>query len=314
MFNNKSNTNKYHNFIIVSEKDTGLKQFQFSRQKLLIVSTFAVILISLALFFSVDVLTNVLYKNKMNNLKANYDHLSKTLLSLQGQLDNVSVQMGSIENKDQAIRTYAGLPEIDKDIRELGVGGTNIENRKINLDNIPSDITTRISEIEMNVDAMTRKVKLELNSYNNLYEMVKEHSDNLKVIPSIPPVQKGYVHSGFGYRKDPFDGKVRFHYGLDFAVNTGTKIYAPADGKIKFAGRQGGFGNVLKIDHGNGNRTLFAHLSKFKVKQGAQVKRGDLVAISGNTGRSAGPHLHYEVHKYGTPQNPLDYFISGYLK
>ena len=314
MFNNKSNTNKYHNFIIVSEKDTGLKQFQFSRQKLLIVSTFAVIIISLALFFSVDILTNVLYKNKMNNLKANYDHLSKTLLSLQDQLDNVSDQMGSIENKDQAIRTYAGLPGIDKDIRELGVGGTNIENIKMNLDNIPSDITTRISEIEMNVDAMTRKVKLELNSYNNLYEMVKEHSDNLKVIPSIPPVQKGYVHSGFGYRKDPFDGKVRFHYGLDFAVNTGTKIYAPADGKIKFAGRQGGFGNVLKIDHGNGNRTLFAHLSKFKVKQGAQVKRGDLVAISGNTGRSAGPHLHYEVHKYGTPQNPLDYFFSGYLK
>ena len=86
------------------------------------------------------------------------------------------------------------------------------------------------------------------------------------------------------------------------------------DGKIKFVGKQGGFGNVLKIDHGNGNRTLFAHLSKIKVKSGSFVKRGDLVAISGNTGRSAGPHLHYEVHKYGTPQNPLDYFFSGYLK
>ena len=160
MFNKKSNTNKYHNFIIVSEKDTGLKQFQFSSQKLLLVSTVEVIVIFLALFFSVDTLTNDLYKNKMNDLKANYDHLSKTLLSLQGQLDDVSTQMGSIENKDQAIRTYAGLPEIDKDIRELGVGGTNIDNKKISMDNIPSDITTRISEIEMNVDAMTRKVKL----------------------------------------------------------------------------------------------------------------------------------------------------------
>ena len=117
----------------------------------------------------------------MNDLKANYDHLSKTLLSLQGQLDDVSTQIGSIENKDQAIRTYAGLPEIDKDIRELGVGGTNIDNKKISMDNISSDITTRISEIEMNVDAMTRKVKLELNSYNNLYEM-SNHNNIIQIM------------------------------------------------------------------------------------------------------------------------------------
>jgi len=313
MFNRNTNTNRYHNYIIVSEKDTGAKQLHFSHQKLIAVSGIAIIVVSLALFFSVDALTNVLYKNKMNDLKANYNHLSQTLLSLQSQLEDVSSQMGSIENKDQAIRTYAGLPQIDKEVRQLGVGGANITNTT-NIDDIPTNITSRISDIEMNINAMTRKVKLELNSYNNLYDMVKKHSDNLKVIPSIPPVQRGYVNSGYGYRKDPFDGKVRFHYGLDFAVNTGTNIYAPADGKIKFVGNQGGYGKVLKIDHGNGNRTLFAHLSNIKVKLGSSIKRGDLIAISGNTGRSAGPHLHYEVHKYGAPQNPLDYFFSGYLK
>ena len=313
MFNRSKNTNRYHNYIIVSEKDTGAKQVQFSHKKLLSISSIAIILISFVLFLSVDTLTNFLYKNKMNDLKANYNHLSQTLLTLQSQLQDVSSQMGSIENKDQAIRTYAGLPQIDKDVRQLGVGGANFSN-SINLDDVPIDITSRISEIEMNVNSISRKVKLELNSYNNLYDMVKKHSDNLKVIPSIPPVQEGYINSGFGYRKDPFDGNVRFHYGLDFAVNVGTNIYAPADGKIKFVGNQGGFGKVLKIDHGNGNRTLFAHLSKIKVDLGSSVKRGDLVAISGNTGRSAGPHLHYEVHKYGAPQNPLDYFFSGYLK
>ena len=313
MFNRSKNTNRYHNYIIVSEKDTGAKQVQFSHKKLLSISSIAIILISFVLFLSVDTLTNFLYKNKMNDLKANYNHLSQTLLTLQSQLEDVSSQMGSIENKDQAIRTYAGLPQIDKDVRQLGVGGANFTN-SINLDDIPIDITSRISEIEMNVNSISRKVKLELNSYNNLYDMVKKHSDNLKVIPSIPPVQEGYINSGFGYRKDPFDGNVRFHYGLDFAVNVGTNIYAPADGKIKFVGNQGGFGKVLKIDHGNGIRTLFAHLSKIKVDVGSSVKRGDLVAVSGNTGRSAGPHLHYEVHKYGAPQNPLDYFFSGYLK
>ena len=126
MFNRSKNTNRYHNYIIVSEKDTGAKQVQFSQQKLLSVSAIAIIVISLVLFLSVDALTNVLYKNKMNDLKTNYNHLSQKLLSLQSQLEDVSTQMGSIENKDQAIRTYAGLPQMDKDVKQLGVGGANI--------------------------------------------------------------------------------------------------------------------------------------------------------------------------------------------
>ena len=161
---------------------------------------------------------------------------------------------------------------------------------------------------------MSRKVKLELKSYSNLYDLVKEHSDNLKTTPSILPVQSGYVNSNFGYREDPFNGKVRFHHGLDIAVNIGTKVYAPADGKVKFVGRQSGWGKVLKIDHGNGYRTVYAHLSRIVVKPGSEIKRGDLVAESGNSGRSSGPHLHYEVHKYGVPQDPMDYFFSGTLK
>jgi murein DD-endopeptidase MepM/ murein hydrolase activator NlpD len=83
---------------------------------------------------------------------------------------------------------------------------------------------------------------------------------------------------------------------------------------VKFAGNQGGFGKVIKIDHGNGYRTIYAHLSKMKVKRGQELQRGELIAISGNSGRSAGPHLHYEVHQYGAPQNPMEYFFSGYLK
>ena len=248
----------------------------------------------------------------MNNLRSSYEHLSETLTSLQNQLDNVSGEVGVIEEKDQAIRTYAGLPQIDQDVRKLGVGGTDF---KVNaIDDIPNDITNRITEIEMNVNALSRKVKLELNSYNNLYDVVRNHSDNLKFVPSIRPVQSGYINSGYGYRKDPFNGNTRFHYGLDIAVNVGTKVYAPADGKIKFAGNQGGFGRVVKIDHSNGYRTIFAHLSKINVKPGAKVKRGDFIALTGKSGRTVGPHLHYEVHQYGAPQNPLDYFFSGYLK
>ncbi len=312
MFRRKKNTNQYHNYIIVSERDTGAKHLHFSRRRLLAVTGVAVVVISGVLFFSADAITGLLYKAKMKDLQTNYEHLTETLESLQTQLEDVSTQMGHIEEKDQAIRTYAGLPQIDQDVRQLGVGGTYDNVKKYA--GVPENVVNKISEIEMNVDALSRKVKLELSSYNSLADQVRNHSDKLKVIPSIRPVREGYLGSGFGYRADPFTGKVRFHYGQDFAVNTGTKIYTPADGKVKFAQNQGGFGKVVKIDHGNGFRTIYAHLSKIKVKYGAKVKRGDLIAISGNTGRSAGPHLHYEVHQYGAPQNPLDYFFSGYLK
>ena len=312
MFRSNKNTNKYHNYIIVSEKDTGVRNYHFSRKFAFITIGISVLSISTVLFFTANALTGVMYKTKMNNLRSSYEHLSETLTSLQNQLDNVSGEVGVIEEKDKAIRTYAGLPQIDQDVRKLGVGGTDF---KVNaIDDIPNDITNRITEIEMNVNALSRKVKLELNSYNNLYDVVRNHSDNLKFVPSIRPVQSGYINSEYGYRKDPFNGNTRFHYGLDIAVNVGTKVYAPADGKIKFAGNQGGFGRVVKIDHSNGYRTIFAHLSKINVKPGAKVKRGDFIALTGKSGRTVGPHLHYEVHHYGAPQNPLDYFFSGYLK
>ena len=96
-------------------------------------------------------------------------------------------------------------------------------------------------------------------------------------------------------------------------MNTGTPIYAPADGIIKSARYMGGFGKSLKIDHGLGYTTFFAHLSKFNTKRGNKIKRGDIIGYVGNTGRSTGPHMHYEVHYYGKPQNPLDYFFSGYM-
>ena len=313
MFYQKKNSNKYHNYILVSEKDSGIKQYHFSKKKVLGFFMLSVVVLSSALFLSANFLSNFIYKNKISNLRSNYENLTNTIVSLEKELDELTAEMTGIEDKDKAIRTYAGLPQIDNDIRKLGVGGGTIIGNS-SYKNIPNDLLQRISEIELDVNNMSRKVKLELNSYSNLYDLVKEHSDNLKTTPSILPVQSGYVNSNFGYREDPFDGKVRFHHGLDIAVNIGTKVYAPANGKVKFVGRQGGWGKVLKIDHGNGYRTVYAHLSRIVVKPGSEIKRGDLVAESGNSGRSSGPHLHYEVHKYGAPQNPMDYFFSGTLK
>ena len=303
---------KKHNFIFQAESERRVKQWHFSLERLLVRIGVLTIIASAGFYFSADWLTNVLYKTKLIEMQHNYSNLSSTVINLQSRVENLNSQMSLIEEKDKAVRSYADLPEIDENIRELGVGGVTVtENTKI--DNLLPDFTSTITSLEMDIDALTRKVKLELSSYEEIYDKVQENSDRIKNIPTIRPVNGGYLNAGFGYRIDPFDRVNRFHYGQDITVNNGTPIYAPADGTIKVARYMGGFGKSIKIDHGYGYTTFYAHLSKFNIKSNQKIKRGDIIGYSGNTGRSTGPHLHYEVHYYGKPQNPLDYFFSGYM-
>jgi murein DD-endopeptidase MepM/ murein hydrolase activator NlpD len=231
---------------------------------------------------------------------------------LANRVETLNSQISLIEEKDKAVRTYVDLPEIDESVRELGIGGV-MGNKNTKIDYLLPDFTSTITALEMDIDALTRKVKLELSSYEDIYDKVIENSDRLKSIPTISPVNGGYLNAGFGYRPDPFDRVNRFHYGQDITVDKNSPIYAPADGVVKIARYMGGFGKSVKIDHGFGYTTFYAHLLKFNIKSGSRIKRGDIIGYSGNTGRSTGPHLHYEVHYYGKPQNPLDYFFSGYM-
>ncbi len=302
-----------HRYAFISYDDENGTQWDFSKRQLLIVVFLCVSIVGTGLFFATDYLTKILYQTKLKSLKRDYSQLSLTLSKLHQQMDLLSTHVVNIEEKDRALRTYANMPQIDKDVRKLGIGGMEIV-KPVKVENQLSDPASKLIDLEMNVDNLTRKVKLELASYSNIYNKVIKESDRLQSIPSIRPVNGGYINSGFGYRNDPFTSKPRFHYGQDITVSSGTNIYAPSDGVVKYAARQGGFGKVIKLDHGYGYRTIFAHLSKFYVKWGQKVKRGDLIGKTGNTGRSAGPHLHYEVNRNGFPQNPLYYFFSGYIK
>jgi len=236
-----------------------------------------------------------------------------TLNYLQEEVSDLDNQLGEIEERDKAVRSYADFPPIDKDVRELGVGGIPVENTP-ELDKILPKVKSRLTDLEMDIDQISRRVKLELSSYEDIYDKVKKDTERLKHIPSIRPVIGGYLNSGIGWRSDPLDGKRRYHYGLDITVQSGAPILAPADGEVQEARIRGGYGKYVKINHGYGYKTLFLHMSQLNVKKGQIVKRGDLLGKSGSTGRTSGPHLHYEVHYYGTPQDPLDYFFTGNIK
>ena len=296
-------------YILHSESDNLVNQWHFSNAKILALVTVSLIILGSFLLIGADYVSKVLYDKRLKEFKANYSSVVSNIDKIQSRLKELDQQIIDIEEKDKAVRTYAGMPEVDKDIRKLGIGGVTLKKPNI-LDNLAPAVSKEISQLHLDIEKLSRQVNFELVSYEKIYDRVKGDIDRIRHIPSIRPVSGGFLNSSFGYRQDPIDDIRRFHQGQDITVPTGTPIFAPADGVVKRAYYIGGFGNHIKLKHSSGYSTTYAHLSKIFVRHGQKIKRGDIIGETGNTGRSTAPHLHYEVHYRGTPKNPLDYFFT----
>ncbi len=296
-------------YILHSESDNLVNQWHFSNAKILALVTVSLIILGSFLLIGADYVSKVLYDKRLKEFKANYSSVVSNIDKIQSRLKELDQQILDIEEKDKAVRTYAGMPEVDKDIRKLGIGGVTLK-KPIVLDNLAPAVSKEISQLHLDIEKLSRQVNFELVSYEKIYDRVKGDIDRIRHIPSIRPVSGGFLNSSFGYRQDPIDDIRRFHQGQDITVPTGTPIFAPADGVVKRAYYIGGFGNHIKLKHSSGYSTTYAHLSKIFVRHGQKIKRGDIIGETGNTGRSTAPHLHYEVHYRGTPKNPLDYFFT----
>ena len=296
-------------YILHSESDNLVNQWHFSNAKILALVTVSLIILGSFLLIGADYVSKVLYDKRLKEFKANYSSVVSNIDKIQSRLKELDQQILDIEEKDKAVRTYAGMPEVDKDIRKLGIGGVTLKKPNV-LDNLAPAVSKEISQLHLDIEKLSRQVNFELVSYEKIYDRVKGDIDRIRHIPSIRPVSGGFLNSSFGYRQDPIDDIRRFHQGQDITVPTGTPIFAPADGVVKRAYYIGGFGNHIKLKHSSGYSTTYAHLSKIFVRHGQKIKRGDIIGETGNTGRSTAPHLHYEVHYRGTPKNPLDYFFT----
>lgn len=166
------------------------------------------------------------------------------------------------------------------------------------------------ADMALTIEAMSRQAQQRENSLQELQAYFQEQKSLLAATPSIWPLH-GAVTSAFGSRADPFNAEPsETHSGLDVAGQLGSMVVAPSDGTVVFAGLEGGYGNVVVIDHGQGIKTRYGHLSAFKVKPGDKVRRGQQIAAVGTTGRSTGPHLHYEVRVNGVAQNPRKFILE----
>jgi murein DD-endopeptidase MepM/ murein hydrolase activator NlpD len=169
-----------------------------------------------------------------------------------------------------------------------------------------------IIQTSKKMDYISRQIYIQSNSFDEVLELAKTQKDRLKRIPSVQPIPDRYLKqlaSGYGMRIDPIYGTARFHAGMDFSANIGTPVYVTADGTVTLADWKQGYGKCIIIDHGYGYETLYAHLNEYKVRAGQKVVRGELIGEVGNTGKSTGPHLHYEVQVKGQPDNPAKYYF-----
>ena len=214
-----------------------------------------------------------------------------------------------IEQDNEVYRGIYGLDTISDDVREAGIGGTDAY---AYLNNYSEG--ELIKDIRKNIDKLRRQYDVQNESYSELLKMAKRKKKSLAHIPAIQPVKNKNLKrmaSGFGYRIDPFYRTRKFHAGMDFTARTGTEVYATANGRVERVQRKyGGYGRNIIINHGNGYKTLYAHLSASKVKVGQKVVRGQVIGKVGNTGKSTGPHLHYEVRLNNEPLNPSNFYFN----
>jgi len=234
-------------------------------------------------------------------LQTQYEVLS---LRLNNAFDILSDIQQRDENLYRAIFQAESIPE---SIRKSGFGGTNRYEYLMSLPN--SDLVVATTQ---KMDMLTKQLYVQSNSLEELVNIGKTQEERAKCIPAIQPISNKDLRrtaSGYGMRIDPIYRTPRFHAGMDFSAKVGTEIYATGNGVVTFVGWKQGYGNCLMIDHGFGYETLYGHMSAFKARVGQKVTRGEVVGFVGNTGKSTGPHLHYEVIVRGRHDNPSKYYF-----
>jgi len=236
-----------------------------------------------------------------SRLQAQYDVLSH-------RLDEALTVMKDLQQRDDNLyRVMLQADPIADPVRRASYGGTNRYEELMDLAN--ADLVVNTTQ---KMDMLDRQLYIQSQSFDEVVKLCKENDEKLKCIPAIQPVANKdlkYTASGYGLRIDPIYNTTKFHEGMDFSANIGTPVYATGNGVVTKAGWQSGYGKIIKIDHGYGYETWYAHLNDMDVRVGQKVVRGQVIGEVGNTGKSTGPHLHYEVHVKGRVVNPVNYYF-----
>ena len=299
-----------YTLILVPDSHTQVRRFRVQKKLLHRIVGATVTVALVALIAVIHYFSVVVDASENKGLREKNLALEGELKAIRERMEHVSSTIDRVERFDQKLRAMTLLSDPQ---RNLAMGPTESE-PTTNLpagDNQfvrskPSETPKALSE---KLDKLSAEAVRQEQSLQELQAYFQDQRSLLASTPSVWPV-RGWVTSDFGPRADPYTGERVMHAGLDIAGPHGKEVLAPSDGTVVFAGLEGGYGNVLVIDHGYGIKTRYGHLSSLRVKAGEKVKRGQLIAGLGNTGRSTGPHLHYEVRVNGIAQNPRKFILD----
>ncbi|MCY1080428.1 M23 family metallopeptidase [Archangium lansingense] len=301
---------KSYTLIVVPDHESPVKRYRVQKSLFLQVGGGLLLLAGLALgatlhYFQVarDAAENRILREENLTLRSQ-------LKSVRERIEHIGSTLDRVERFDQKLRAITLLSDPQRNLAmgpvepEPGVGVPTAETQFTELASMesPKALTGKL-------DRLSAEATRQEQSLHELQAYFQDQKSLLASTPSLWPT-RGWVTSDFGSRMDPYTADRVMHAGMDIAAPHGKDVFAPSDGTVVFAGLEGGYGNVIVVDHGYGIKTRYGHLAKILVKAGDRVKRGALIAAVGNTGRSTGPHLHYEVRVNGIPQNPRKFILE----
>lgn len=240
-------------------------------------------------------------EQEKSRLHAQYRLLERSMEEMQEVLTDLQ------QRDDNLYRVVFQADPIPYSVRKASAANTEYYKQLLRMTNSEIAVATTQKSNELR-----KQIYIQSKSYDDLVVLASEQEEKLKHIPAIQPVlNKDLTRtaSGFGWRIDPVYRTRRFHEGMDFTAPTGSDVFATGNGTVELAGWRQGYGNTVEINHGFGYRTLYGHMSRVMVRTGQKVNRGEVIGLVGNTGKSTGPHLHYEVHFRGQVQNPMNYYF-----
>ena len=295
-------------FFYFSKSSLEFVEIKNYKTKLISYLAISTVILSLVVFTGYLLISSLTSSSKSHaSLMRENDMLKQKLTEVASRFENLRSGIDSLVLVNDQLRVSANLEPIQPEMRLVGVGGNGF--------NFSTEFSISSGNLDLNdaidlVDEITRKFEFEKSQHQEIAKQFRTNEKLFESIPALKPTAGNYSYNGFGMRMHPILKRYKRHEGLDINTDRGTPVIAPGKGRVTFVGRRGGYGLAIEIDHGFGYNTFYAHLSKSLVKKGQYITRGDLIAKTGNTGLSSGPHLHYEVRHNGVKLNPVDFFFD----
>ncbi|MBS3819313.1 peptidoglycan DD-metalloendopeptidase family protein [bacterium] len=293
---------KFISFILIPHHKGKQKTLTFSKKRFRLILGMVGLIAAVFLAFMVDYFTMNVTRSKYKQLCEEIQEKKETIAQYKTKVKKLKETTDQFANYAQKLNVMAGLKSTET-LKEVGIGGGSSSEQEISsMDSSQNVNLNRLNKIERKAEGIEKNL-------DTLLDFYKDQALKLAGTPTIWPT-KGWMTSAYGWRKDPFTGKRSFHRGIDVATHFGNPVVATADGVVikTSYGKIGG--KTVKINHQGGYTTVYCHLSKFKVKTGEKVKRGDVIGVVGKTGKALGPHVHYEVRLKGKSKNPYYYILE----